>query len=219
MAFPSSIPSYLGFTSTHTLAVDQHASQHNQEQADIIALANKVGVGAATPGLGLFLVGTAPGATTYRALTTADIGFSPLSVLQQVYPVGCIYAETTGVNPSTTFGFGTWVVYGPGRVLVGNGTSDQAFVAGNTGGESNHVLSVGELAVHSHGVTDPGHLHTIGVSGVGGVTIPLANGGAVGATNNTSGATTGLSVNSAGSSSGHNNLQPYQVVYYWTRTA
>lgn len=44
MSFPSSLPSFTGFTSSHTLAQDSHAAQHNSEQAEITALATKVGV-------------------------------------------------------------------------------------------------------------------------------------------------------------------------------
>lgn len=46
-----------------------------------------------------------------------------------------------------------------GRGGAGTGTLGNAL--GNTGGEENHVLSVGELATHNHTVTDPGHTHTV----------------------------------------------------------
>lgn len=65
MAFPSSIPSYTGFTSSHTLSQDNHASQHNSEQADIIAIATKIGTGASTPTSGTILRGNGSGTSTW----------------------------------------------------------------------------------------------------------------------------------------------------------
>lgn len=67
---------------------------------------------------------------------------------------------------------------------------------GATGGEQGHQLTTAELA---------SHIHTVNVSGVGGITIPVANGGAVGATNNTS---------SAGGDAAHNTVPPAAVDNY-----
>jgi microcystin-dependent protein len=224
MSFPSSIPSYTGFTSSETLAVAQHASQHNQEQGDITAIATKIGTGASTPTNNVFLVGNGAGSSAWRTINSSDIGFSPLSVLQQVYPVGCIYTEITGTNPGTTFGLGTWLRYGQGEVLVGQKTGDTNFgTVGNTGGESTHLLTGAEsgTSVHGHGVTDPGHLHTQGIV-IGGAD-GVVGSPAVGITvTNTGTSTTGLTVNNSSASNAsnaHNNLQPFIVVYFWQRTA
>lgn len=65
MGFPSSIPSYAGFISTHTLQADNHAAQHNQEQADIIGLATKVGIGTSTPTSNTVLRGNGTGTSTF----------------------------------------------------------------------------------------------------------------------------------------------------------
>lgn len=231
-SFPSSIPSYAGFTSSHTLAQDTHAAQHNAEQADIVALATKVGTGASTPTSNTVLRGTGTGTTAFDQVhLSSDVSgqlqaANAQTLLGIIYPIGCIYTETTGVNPATTFGFGTWTAYGAGRVLVGNGTSDQAFNAGTTGGESNHTLTTGEMPVHNHGVTDPGHSHGVGgsgssfITGGSGTAANLTTGGGSFVENgNTSTNTTGLTINNAGSGSAHNNLQPYIVVYFWERTA
>lgn len=131
------------------------------------------------------------------------------SALAAIYPVGCIYTETTGVNPGTTFGFGTWIAFGGGRVMVGNGTSDQAFTAGATGGESNHTLTSTEMPSHNHGQRYP--------TGTG----SAYYGGLSNAINQYS-ATTGeaaLTTDNVGGGAAHNNLQPYIVVYFWERTA
>lgn len=146
------------------------------------------------------------------------------SVLQTIYPVGSIYTSTVSTNPATLFGFGTWVAYAQGRVLVGVGTSDETFTAGAIGGESNHTLSVAELAAHNHGVADPGHTHgetvssiptggTLGINGTSGYS------GANGSDLSTEVGYTGISTTNNGSGTAHNNLQPYIVVYIWNRTA
>ncbi len=219
--FPSSIPSYAGFTSTDTLAHDNHAAQSNAEQADIAAIATKVGTGASTPVNGTALVGNGPGTSSWRALTGADVGFNQTTVLQAVYPVGCIYTETTGTNPGTTFGFGTWAATGQGRVLVGNGTSDQAFTSGATGGESNHVLSSNEMPSHTHVISDPGHGHNYSWGqaslGSGATTAMIPTGfDHSNATNNN---TTFITNNNTGGGTSHNNLQPYLVVFFWQRVS
>lgn len=220
--FPTSIPSYLGFTASHTLLADQHAAQHNQEQADIIAIATKVGTGSSTPTNGKVLVGSATGVSVWRTLVAADLSDIASTIFNATYPVGSIYTETTGVNPATTFGFGTWVAFGGGRVLVGNGTSDQAFAAGATGGESTHQLTTSELAAHTHTITDPGHTHLAMAAstfaGTGAQPITYFSGSSPNYSGNAS-STTGITNNNAGSDTAHNNLQPYIVVYFWKRTA
>ena len=217
--FPSSIPNYAGFNSNDTLKTDNHASQHNNEQTDIVAACTKIGTGASTPTNNTFLAGNGTGTSTWRTLTTGDIGFSANSVLQQVYPVGSIYIETTGVNPATTFGFGTWVAYAQGQVIIGNGTSDQAFAAGNTGGESNHTLLATEMPTHTH--VDPGHTHNFQQASNSGVTSTTTGGGGAFFYTNTSTADTSTSValNSTGGGGAHNNLSPYIVAFIWRRTA
>lgn len=224
MAFPSGTPSYQGFTSGDTLKTDNHAAQHNQEQADIIALANKVGTGSSTPTNGKVLAANGAGTSLWKTLASADISDISSVIFSSVYPVGCIYNETTGINPATTFGFGTWVAFGQGRVLVGAGTSDQAFTAGVTGGESNHVLSQTEMPSHTHTINDSGHTHSIlrevNDGALGGANITSGNGsGSTSSSTGTNSATTGITNQNTGGGTSHNNLQPYIVVYFWQRTA
>ena len=64
--------------------------------------------------------------------------------LSKMYPVGSIYISERPENPSTFFGFGTWIQYATGRTLVGVDPSDPTFSApGNKGGSK-------ELQNHSH---------------------------------------------------------------------
>jgi len=140
--------------------------------------------------------------------------------LADVYPVGCIYTTTVATNPATVFGFGTWVATGEGRVLVGNGSSDAAYAAGATGGESNHTLTSTEMPSHTH--TNTAHTHTFASWHVplgpddgsyGFINIPAA-GGATYTTNSKS-----ITIANTGSNGAHNNMPPYLVVYFWKRTA
>lgn len=64
-SFPSSIDSFAGFTSTHTLQADNHAAQHNLEQGAIVAVETKVGTGNSTPTNNTVLRGNGTGTTTY----------------------------------------------------------------------------------------------------------------------------------------------------------
>jgi hypothetical protein len=138
------------------------------------------------------------------------------SALAIMYPVGSIYTATVSTNPNTLFGFGTWVAFGAGRVLIGNGGG---FTAGATGGSADAVVV---SHTHTATVTDAGHYHSIstrGSSAGSGNFVPQSAGGGL-ASSNTDSAVTGITVsNSTEGVSGTNaNLQPYIVVYIWQRT-
>ena len=71
---------------------------------------------------------------------------------ETLYPVGSIYINASvSTNPSTLFGFGTWVEFGKGRVLVGVDTGQTEFdTLGETGGAKTHTLSINEMPSHNH---------------------------------------------------------------------
>jgi len=157
------------------------------------------------------------GTSSTQIATTAFVQ----ATLQAVYPVGSIYISTTATNPATTFGFGTWEAFGAGRVLVGQDTGDAPFdTLEETGGSKDAIV-----VAHTHNVTDAGHSHNITSSaiGAGGGSGEFTgtNGSPGGATlsNRVKPATTGISIDSAGSSGTNANLQPYVVVKMWKRTA
>jgi hypothetical protein len=156
------------------------------------------------------------GNSTTQLATTAFVQ----AALAALHPVGSIYTATVATNPDTLLGFGTWIAFGAGQVMVGVGG---AFSAGATGGSADAVV-----VSHSHtaSVSDPGHSHTTAItlmddasgSGINGIVDGDNSYSSVSWGSST--ATTGISVsNSTAGVSGTNaNLQPYIVVYMWTRT-
>ena len=143
------------------------------------------------------------------------------AALQALHPVGSIYTSTSATNPGTSFGFGTWVAFGAGRVLIGNGGG---YTAGATGGSADAIV-----VTHNHTatsvVTDPQHNHGIGFSAVvrndGGGVYPsyLSTSRDVVSQTVPTGITVATTNASAGASGTNANLQPYVVVYMWNRTA
>lgn len=139
---------------------------------------------------------------------------------------GTSYGHCDGV---TTFGLPDL----RGRVMVAQGQGDGLtdHYLGFTGGDETHTLTVTEMPSHNHVVTDPGHSHIIinrnGVatnrhSGVGGANPSNAE-NAPGTTNSgtanvTTGAMTGITVNSTGGGEAFSIMQPYFVLnfYIWS---
>jgi hypothetical protein len=157
------------------------------------------------------------------AFVTSAISTSASSTLASVYPVGSIYINASvSTNPATLLGFGTWTAFGAGRVMVGLNAADASFdTAEETGGSKDATV-----VSHTHSVTDPGHSHTL--QKLGSAQAGSDNGGApisasTGYTTTrdlspTNSASTGISIQSTGSSGTNANLQPYIVVYMWKRT-
>ena len=92
------------------------------------------------------------------------------------------------------------------------GTS--AVVLGAAAGSESHILTVAELAAHSHGITDPGHAHVEQGSPAGGASTSISkpNNATSGvddaSSSSTQSAATGITINNAGSSSPHAIVQP-----------
>jgi len=160
----------------------------------------------------------AVGTNTTQIATTAFV----TAGLQAAYPVGSIYVSTVSTNPNTLFGFGTWVAYGQGRMLI---SADGTYTAGTTGGSATTTLSTTNLPAHSHTatVTDPGHTHSSNAQQQN-TGHQLAGGGSftvfpTPATINSN--TTGITVaiSNTGSGTAFNTISPYIAVYMWNRTA
>lgn len=148
---------------------------------------------------------------------------SAASIGNILYPVGCIYQSIVATSPATLFGFGTWVAFGTGRVLVGYDAGQGEFdMVEETGGAKTHTLSTAELASHNHTQDAHGHNYDGDIASfVTGEASSINFGdGAASNPNYTVGIKTATATNQAtGSGSAHNNLQPYVVVYRWKRTA
>jgi hypothetical protein len=179
-------------------------------------------------------------ATAGSTAVTATFGDNDTSIattafvqaaLQALHPVGSIYINAgVTTNPATLFGFGTWVAFGAGRVMVGLNGSDPLFdTLEETGGNKDAVV-VSHTHAATSTVTDPGHTHppTSGffflnlagggqTAGGGGSIVDAANSSSTGGAS--TGVTVGTTVASAGSSGTNANLQPYITVAMWKRTA
>ena len=148
-------------------------------------------------------------------ITGALSAGSGLITLADVYPVGSIYINAAvATNPGTPLGFGTWVAFGAGRVMVGIDASQTEFdTLGEESGSKTHQLTEAELPSHQHDQgygadQTPRHGITTGLSSV-----RIDNDG------NAFNSTTAARTSSVGSDTANNNLQPYIVVYMWRRTA
>jgi hypothetical protein len=163
-----------------------------------------------------------PGTATNQVATTSFV----TNAVRALYPVGSIYINATNsANPATLLGFGTWVAFGAGRVMVGFDSSDTLFnAAEKTGGTKDAIV-----VAHTHtGSTSTAgnHTHSNGRStafDTGSTGSALGDGrgfiqnnaGLSAAGNHNHSFTT----NSTGSSGTNANLQPYITVYLWKRTA
>lgn len=165
-------------------------------------------------------------------ISNGGTGVTTLAALGNLfYPIGSIYSSTVATNPGTLLGFGTWVAFGAGRVMIGAGGG---YTAGATGGSADavtvsHTHTVGGVTVSTTtnlsgnvglvaaGTTASGPFTT---SGAG---VLYQGGGYYGVASSTMNAnhthTLSGSTDSTGVSGTNANLQPYIVVYMWERTA
>lgn len=137
--------------------------------------------------------------------------------LSDVYPVGSIYIETTGTNPNTTFGFGTWVAFGSGKVLVGLDSGDTDFdAAEETGGAKTHTHSLSDSAVAQIIISSTGDIRQRSVSAPASWD-PDSHMDPGTRSDGGSAATNGVPLR--GNTDSGSNMPPYIVVHMWKRTA
>lgn len=90
---------------------------------------------------------------------SVDPGTGQITLDLRMYSVGDIYLTTNAGNPSTLLGYGTWIIFGAGRVLVGHDVADADFdTVEETGGAKTHTLTSGEMPSHTH--VQDSHTHT-----------------------------------------------------------
>ena len=166
----------------------------------------------------------AAGTNTTQIATTAFV----TAALQAAYPVGSVYINAgVTTNPATLLGFGTWVAFGAGRVMVGLNGADALFdTLEETGGSKDaivvahtHTASTSSAGDHYHnsqydsvtpsGLDYAGSYSEIAAMGTA-KTYPTTSAGAH---------SHSVTVDAAGSSGTNANLQPYITVAMWKRTA
>jgi len=83
------------------------------------------------------------------------------------YPIGWILSSVVNTNPSTWLGYGTWVAFGSGKVLVGVDTGDADFnTVEKTGGSktANYNHSIVAENLRTGGGVTAGALDHTGMS-------------------------------------------------------
>lgn len=137
--------------------------------------------------------GTTVSRTTYSALFAV---------------IGTTWGSGDGSTTFTLPDFKRRVAVGSG----GTGTSTLANSVGSTGGSETHTQTVAEMPSHTHGVNDSGHTHAIdtGTGATGTSKDAAAGDGGGGRTSHN--ATTGITIQSTGSGTAFNIMQPSAVV-------
>jgi hypothetical protein len=179
-----------------------------------------------------------PALTGTPTTPTAAFGTSTLQIastefvttaIQSAYPIGSIYINaSSNANPSVLLGFGTWVAFGSGRVMVGVNAGDALFDTLEETGGSKDAVVVSHTHTATTTLTDPGHDHEIypkfyGAFANEGDFIQPASTFTGNRTRNTGTRTTGITAATTNASTGvsgtNANLQPYITVNMWKRTA
>lgn len=138
----------------------------------------------------------------------ADMDARILEDAKKKYYVGKIIMDTENINPAVYLGFGTWELWGSGRVPVGVDINDEEFnTVEKTGGEKAHTMTLEELVKHRHtmAINAP---KSVQQYANGEARWPLINDAS--SIKNTS---------TVGESKPFNIMQPYITCYMWKRTA
>lgn len=179
------------------------------------------------------IVGTTETQTlTDKTLSTGsviDANVNVIEVLKKAYPIGSVYINASNsTNPASLLGFGTWVAFGAGKVMVGLDAGDTSFdTLGETGGaktndiDHDHNLSNNGIARFAMGA-NTAYTHSTATSGAGGnwnATWGISATRSANTTGIAEGATLQGATDTTSSFNAVNNLQPYIVVYRYRRTA
>lgn len=134
-----------------------------------------------------------------------DVNTQMLEDNKKKYYVGKLIFDTKNVNPATYLEFGTWELWGAGKVPVGVDTKDTDFgTVEKTGGEKTHKLTIEEMPTHNHNY----YYKNIGAA-IGSESI----------VGNSSSNTGSVGTSSTGGNQEHNNMPPYITCYIWKRVS
>jgi len=201
-----------------TLRVGQTVTGTGVEDNTVI-----LALGTGTGGIGTYTISVSQTLTS-RAITTKSNILEVTAVSEGSLAIGQ-YISGTSVpygTKITAFGTGsgstgTYTIDGVPLYLGSRSmtSSAGAVVIGDTGGSKDAIV-----VSHTHTVTDPGHFHSIspavyGVSG-GGLLGDTAT--ATSQVSVTQSKTTGISINTSGSSGTNANLPPYYALAYIMKT-
>ncbi len=153
--------------------------------------------------------------TTIIYSAAGDAMGTVFDLLDLLYPIGSVVARSSEVTTSYLFSEAqsqTWVQFAQGRTLVGQDPSDTAFDGPTPTayvGEKEHTLTKAEMPPHTHEYLD---YHQGGGAGLeAGPWHQRYDVNTIRSTGD--GSADGLQ------GLAHNNVQPYEVVYYYKRTA
>jgi len=179
-----------------------------------ITSAGNVGIGVSAPHANLHVEGNVYVSSNLTVGGDLDIsGNLGSSLVNLVYPIGAVYISVNSADPGTIWAGTTWVAFGEGRTLVGqgqgSGLTNRPTVEA-TGGAETHTLTVAQIPAHNHTFSDK----VRSMTAQGGYPTPTAQYNPNIATNDISNTT-----NNRGGGEAHNNMQPFIVTYMWKRTA
>jgi hypothetical protein len=125
------------------------------------------------------------------------------------FKVGDIFISTLSENPAIRKGYGTWVAFGSGRMLVGVNSGDADFdTAEETGGAKTVTLTEAQMPAHAH----QQRRNATSTGGTSGITTAPD-------TSSSNPQALGPVTGTTGEGAAHPNMPPYIVVYFWKRTA
>lgn len=140
-------------------------------------------------------------------MDTIDTEMKSISDTAGRLPVGSLYFNATvSTNPATLLGYGTWIAFGAGRLIMGAGSGSGLTprTAGDTGGAETKTISQANLP----NINLSFNTQTNTASN-GGTVVYKANGPVDGT----------QTVSLGGSGTAVDIMNPFIVVYVWQRSA